>query len=153
MTDTTTEAPVCDSCGAPSGMHKLACPTLAALRAALGEPPGANATVDGERDDEARLEEQARFTDDLERGLREIDEEPAFDFSTLTTDDQVLGHLARCVEEEAILRTAANRAKNALAAAHKRTTAATEHAAAHYARSRQIEMDLSTGGTEPEGDV
>jgi len=146
MTDTTTEAPVCDSCGAPSGMHKLACPTLAALRAALGEPPGANATVDGVA---AHIDD--RPAPDEPEG--DDDGEPGFDFSTLTTDDQVLGHLARCVEEEALLRTAANRAKNALAAAHKRTVAATEHCAAHYARSRQIEMDLSTGGTEPEGDV
>jgi hypothetical protein len=68
------------------------------------------------------------------------------------TDETVLGHLARAVEKEARLRTAANKAKNALSAAAKETKAAQQHAAEFYARSRQIDMQLTTGGTDPDDD-
>ena len=68
------------------------------------------------------------------------------------TDDSVLGNLARAMEEEAVLRTAANTAKNALAHAVKKTKAAAEYAAQHYAKSRQLVMNLTPGGTEPDDD-
>jgi molybdopterin biosynthesis enzyme MoaB len=68
------------------------------------------------------------------------------------TDDSVLSDLAHCMEAEARLRTAANKAKNALTAASKKTKAAAEHAAAHWAKSRQVELVLTTGGTVPDGD-
>jgi hypothetical protein len=68
------------------------------------------------------------------------------------TDESVLGNLARAMETEAILRTAANTAKNALAHAVKQTKAAAAFAAEHWVQSRQMAMDLTSGGTEPDDD-
>jgi hypothetical protein len=68
------------------------------------------------------------------------------------TDESVLGNLARAMEAEATLRTAANTAKNALAHAVKKTKAAAEFAAHHWAHSRQMTMNLTPGGTEPDDD-
>lgn len=68
------------------------------------------------------------------------------------TDDSVLGNLARAMEIEAKLRTEANKAKNALAHAVKQTKAAAEYAAQHWANSRQMAMNLTSGGTEPDDD-
>jgi hypothetical protein len=66
------------------------------------------------------------------------------------TDDDVLRGIAKALEYEALMRTAANKAANALKAAAKATRAAYEHAAAYYASTRQVEMKFTTGGTEPE---
>jgi len=66
------------------------------------------------------------------------------------TDEDVLRGLAQALEHEALMRTAANKAANALKAATKTTKAAYEHAAAFYAATRQVEMNFTTGGTIPE---
>jgi hypothetical protein len=112
----------CPECGSWEGAHKLGCSELEKLR---------TATVDGE---------PARIVD----GPLLVEH--------VTTDEEVLAALARSMESEARARTEANRAKNALSAAVKRTKAAAEHAAAHWARSRQVEMVFTTGGTEPDDD-
>ncbi len=65
------------------------------------------------------------------------------------SDESVLQTLARALEVEAEKRTVLNTAKNDHAAAKKRAEAAAQHAAAYYARTRQVEMQLTVGGTDP----
>lgn len=101
----------------------------------IGTPPAANATVDGR--------------DAIIDGTVPRDEPFIAD---PVTDASVLASLAQAVENEARVRTQANIAKNALTAAHKKTIAAMEFAATHYSESRQLGMELTTGGTDPEED-
>jgi hypothetical protein len=67
-------------------------------------------------------------------------------------DEDVLRSIAQALEHEAVMRTVANKSANALKAATKRVKGAYEHAAAYYARTRQVEMVFTTGGTIPEDD-
>jgi hypothetical protein len=132
----------CVECGMMAGSHGVECSrniVIDALAPAIEHDESARTKteVDGE---EAVID--GRTGGVKERPLIE----------SADSDDAVLAHLARCVEKEARLRTAANRAKNALSKAHKETEAAQQHAAEHYARSRQLVMDLTTGGTDPEED-
>jgi hypothetical protein len=66
------------------------------------------------------------------------------------SDESVLSRIAHCVEREASARTTKNKASNALREAEKATEAATQFAAEYWSRSRQVEMNLTVGGTEPE---
>lgn len=77
-------------------------------------------------------------------------ETPTLPIAVTETDEDVLRGLAQALEHEALMRTAANKAANALKAAVKATKAAYEHAAAFYATSRQVVMVFSTGGTTPD---